>query len=125
MRAAVAAAVGYCVLAASGCSEARAPVRSCGDDLGGVWSDGERRWHALDMRRSVELYPMYDSAETPEQSAHALIFVRGPEQIRGHHLLWETGLDRTRRVRHAATLECSAGQLEIAYEDTRLTLKRP
>ncbi len=122
-------AIGYwlsigCFVALPGCGE-QAAVESCADDLSGVWTDGEHRWHALDMRRSVELYPMYDSAETPEQSAHALIFVRGPERIRGHHMVWETGSDQTRRVRHRATLDCADGRLEIAYATTRLTLTRP
>lgn len=112
------------MLAVPGCGETRAPVRSCADDLGGVWTDGEHRWHALDMRRSVELYPMYDSAETPRQSAHALIFVRGPERIQGHYMYWESGPDETRRVRHPATLNCADGRLEIAYAHMRLTLQR-
>jgi len=105
------------------CGDQRAAVHGCGDDLGGVWSDGQRRWHALDMRGSVELYPMFDSAETAAQSAHALIFVRSPSGPLGHHVLWESGADQTSRVRHSATLDCADGRLEIAYEGTRLSLQ--
>ncbi len=90
-----------------------------------MWTDGERRWHAIDMRRSVELYPMFDSAENTAQSAHALIFVRGPERIQGHYMYWDTGTDKTRRVRHPATLDCADGRLEIVYQRLALTLQRP
>jgi hypothetical protein len=110
MRVALAAAV-LCA-----CAAERAPVRSCADDLGGVWGDGERRWHAIDSRRAVELHPMFDSADAPGQGASAIVLVRTPDGPTGHLLFWLTDAGGTRRVRHPARATCAADRLTIAID---------
>ncbi|MBK9031352.1 MAG: hypothetical protein IPL61_08445 [Myxococcales bacterium] len=46
------------VAALAGCQ--RAPVRTCDDDLGGVWRGADGDYQLLDSRGRLELYPLHD-----------------------------------------------------------------
>jgi hypothetical protein len=37
------------------------PIRTCADDLSGIWAaDDGRRFHLVDRRETVEVYPLFD-----------------------------------------------------------------
>lgn len=57
MIAARATALALALAVLVGCDRP-APVRDCGDDLGGVWRGPDGRWQAIDRRRAIELYPI-------------------------------------------------------------------
>jgi hypothetical protein len=64
---------GSCGLAAlailailAGACDRRAPLRSCDDDLGGVYAEGDRRWMIRDGADGLEAYPLFpDVAPVP------------------------------------------------------------
>jgi hypothetical protein len=69
------ALVSAAALAATPAGCRRAPLRSCGDRLGGVWrevgdepSTAPRHWHIVDDGRSVHLFPLWDTTRLPDGS---------------------------------------------------------
>lgn len=52
------------LLAAAACSR-RAPLASCGDDLRGVYRDGDQRWMILDDDATLQAYPLFPDTDGP------------------------------------------------------------
>jgi hypothetical protein len=46
-------------------------IESCGDDLGGVWIDGDRKWFVLDEDKVLEVFPLF--ADTAGSGAPRVI----------------------------------------------------
>ena len=60
------AAVSALLLAA--CAPRPGPVRSCDDDLSGIWTAADgRRFHVVERKDKVEVYPLFDPAPDKER----------------------------------------------------------
>lgn len=68
------------VLALAACSR-RGPIRSCDDDLRGVYRSGDERWMILDKDATLEAYPLFPDADGPADMVTAprkLVLTRSP-----------------------------------------------
>jgi hypothetical protein len=126
-------------IAVAACRPAPPSLRSCADDLGGVWRvlgadattpSGERRaYHVVDLGGALELYPMFDDSvlapgDRKETTPDALIvapsiveLTRAGDAIAGQVTRRVARGARTCVLHGAATIRACAGdhlQLELA-----------
>ena len=56
------------LLAAAACAPAKAPIESCADDLSGIWAAADgRRFHLVERKDRLELYPLFDPTGPDKQ----------------------------------------------------------
>jgi hypothetical protein len=115
------------LLAAAACSR-RAPLASCGDDLRGVYRDGDQRWMVLDSDRTLEAYPLFPDADGPPDQPGDVVTAPRKLELRraGDGAAEPAGTLHRRYMRGSASCDarievhvtrCAGGTLDLVLAD--------
>jgi hypothetical protein len=103
------------------CAPSPAPVRSCADDLTGIWAAADgRRFHLVERRDHLEVYPLFDAnpdkERRPWRTPAKTELVRSGDALVGKSTFQAQG-DRLCTIVTPARLEaCAGNRARLAIE---------